>query len=144
MAKITQEMIEQIRLEAAKLGRTPMRDESEIKGPIQGGWHNAVEEAGLCPYDGFRKEKIRPPKNGESYSDEELINFVHEAAGILKRVPNRGAVPEYPFIEYRFGCWSEALEKMGYQVKHEWEIGRHKRKKKKKNQCNGNWQARAK
>lgn len=116
MGKVTEEMLTQIKKDAEALGRAPLRRESKVTGSIRGGWTAAVRLAGLCPYDGYRKNDVRPPQNGVRYTDEELIGFVREAADVLGRAPGKSYVPEYAYVEYRFGPWHIALENMGYEV----------------------------
>ena len=65
-----------------------MKGEMKQKRTYCGGWHHAVLMAGLCPYDGHRRDEIRPPKNGSEYTNAELLSFVREAVKITLRRRN--------------------------------------------------------
>ncbi|MEE0776259.1 MAG: hypothetical protein U0M15_04270 [Bacillota bacterium] len=114
MAKITDEVLNEIRARAKELQRAPMKAEMKQKRSYYGGWNHAVTLAGLCPYDGHRRDEIRPPMNGKEYTNSELLSFVRQAAK-NNIAPQKRDVPEYPFIEYRFGPWAKLMKKMGYR-----------------------------
>ncbi|MEG2405958.1 MAG: hypothetical protein RSB05_02680, partial [Clostridiales bacterium] len=115
MGKITKELIKSIKIKARELQRAPLRSELNYKGSIEGGYHNAVLKAGLMPYGGENRENIHPPKNGKYYTDEELLSFIGEYVLLYGEPPLRGQLPEYGYIEYRFGAWNQFMVKLGYK-----------------------------
>ena len=125
MAKLTDDVLNEIRAKAKELQRAPMKGEMKQKRTYCGGWHHAVLMAGLCPYDGHRRDEIRPPQNGSEYTNAELLSFVREAVK-NNIAPQKHDVPEYGFIEYRFGPWSKIMKRMGYRyIREEKTVPRH-------------------
>lgn len=114
MAKITPAVLDVIRKKAIELQRAPLRSELDYRGTFQGGYHSAVLKAGLCPYNGSHLEDVRPPRNGVRYTNEELLGFVHEYVRVHGETPSRDDIPEYGFIEYRFGPWYAVMNSLGY------------------------------
>jgi len=121
------EIIDEIQAVAAELGREPhtdapaptvvqMQERGEISpAPIQHrfeSWNEAVSEAGFVPNQTFREEY------SNTYSDEELLEAIHEVAVETDGVPTADSVSRETGINpdtfrRRFGSWNRALELAG-------------------------------
>lgn len=104
-------LIEQLKEEAGRLGRTPLA--SEMANPCGnlymrefGTWDKALEAAGLKPERSTRRK---------AYTKEELIQKIQEKAQELGRIPNYNEVsrPYYSTYVKYFGSWEKALAEAG-------------------------------